>query len=75
MTKAEFRVAGTNQDATSSRRCDLSQDPIYDIWDTMGVTMGYYGHVQLFLFVAQDRFYSPKTSKRGHPTLKLLSHI
>ena len=26
-SKIEFRVAGANQDATSTRRCDLSQDP------------------------------------------------
>ena len=26
-SKIEFRVAGANQDVTSTRRCDLSQDP------------------------------------------------
>ena len=27
ISKIEFRVAGANQDATSTTRCDLSQDP------------------------------------------------
>ena len=31
-SKIEFRVAGANQDATSTRRCDLSQDPSINVY-------------------------------------------
>ena len=31
--KSEFRVAGATQDATSTERCDLTQDPsMYSIY-------------------------------------------
>ena len=39
--KSEFRVAGATQDATSTERCDLTQDPSSCYLTTSGSASGY----------------------------------